>query len=139
MSAADRFELRPIGRVHSVLKQRKGAPRQGYEGAPDAWIELDPQYLPALHLMAEGDEIIILTWLHESRRETLQVHPGQDPGAPLTGVFATRSPDRPNPIGMHRVTLLAIKDGTRLHVEPLEAIDGTPVVDIKPVLGRAES
>jgi tRNA-Thr(GGU) m(6)t(6)A37 methyltransferase TsaA len=137
MSAADRFELRPIGRVQSVLTQRKGAPRQGYEGAPDAWIEVDPVYLPALHLMAEGDEIIILTWLHESRRDTLQVHPGQDHSVPLTGVFATRSPDRPNPIGMHRVTLLEIKDGTRLHVEPLEAIDGTPVVDIKPVLDRS--
>jgi tRNA-Thr(GGU) m(6)t(6)A37 methyltransferase TsaA len=108
MSAADRFELRPIGRVQSVLTQRKGAPRQGYEGAPDAWIEVDPVYLPALHLMAEGDEIIILTWLHESRRDTLQVHPGQDHSVPLTGVFATRSPDRPNPIGMHRVTLLEI-------------------------------
>lgn len=133
---ADRFELRPIGRVQSVLKQRKGAPRQGHAGAPDAWIDVDPQYLPALHRMTVGDEIIILTWLHEGRRATLQVHPGQDPDAPLTGVFATRSPDRPNPVGLHRVTLLEIQGGTRLHVEPLEAIDGTPVVDIKPVLGR---
>ena len=135
----EHYELRPIGRVRSVLTQRKGAPRQGYENAPDAWIEIDPVFLPALRLLAEGDEIILLTWLHESRRETLQVHPGRDPGAPLTGVFATRSPDRPNPIGLHRVTLLEIQDGINLHVQPLEAIDGTPVVDIKPVIERAES
>ncbi len=131
------YELRPIGRVHSVLKQRKGAPRQGYEHAPDAWIEVDPAFLPALHLLAEGDEVIILTWLHEGRRDTLQVHPGRDPDAPLTGVFATRSPDRPNPIGLHRTTLLRIEDGIRLHIHAIEAIDGTPVIDIKPVLGRS--
>ncbi len=128
------FQLRPIGRVHSPLTRRKDAPRQPWEGAPEAWIEIDPAYLPALHLLAEGEEIWVLTWLHESRRDTLQVHPGRDPDAPLTGVFATRSPDRPNPIGLHRTRLLHIEDGTRLHVEALEAIDGTPVVDIKPVL-----
>lgn len=130
----DDFQLRPIGRVHSPLSRRKDAPRQPWEGAPEAWIEIDPAYLPALHLLAEGEEIWVLTWLHESRRDTLQVHPGRDPHAPLTGVFATRSPDRPNPIGLHRTRLLHIEDGTRLHVEALEAIDGTPVVDIKPVL-----
>ena len=130
----DRFELRPIGRVHSPLTRRKDAPRQPWEGAPEAWIEIDPAYLPALHLLAEGDEIWVLTWLHASRRDTVQVHPGRDPDAPLTGVFATRSPDRPNPIGLHRTRVLHIEDGTRLHVEALEAIDGTPVVDIKCVL-----
>jgi tRNA-Thr(GGU) m(6)t(6)A37 methyltransferase TsaA len=130
----DRFELRPIGRVHSPLTRRKDAPRQPWEGAPEAWIEIDPAYLPALHLLAEGDEIWVLTWLHASRRDALQVHPGRDLDAPLTGVFATRSPDRPNPIGLHRTRVLHIEDGTRLHVEALEAIDGTPVVDIKCVL-----
>lgn len=137
METSDQIELRPIGRVHSVLTQRHGAPRQGYEDAPDAWIEIDPAFLPALHLLAEGDEIIILTWLHEGRRDTLQVHPGRDPGAPLTGVFATRSPDRPNPIGLHRTKLLRIEDGPRLHIHAIEAIDGTPVIDIKPVLDRS--
>lgn len=128
------FQLRPIGRVHSPLTSRKDAPRQPWEGAPEAWIEIEPEYLPALHLLAEGDEIWVLTWLHESRRDTLQVHPGRDPNAPLTGVFATRSPDRPNPIGLHRVRLLHIEDGLRLHVSALEAIDGTPVVDVKVAL-----
>ena len=137
MEAPERYELRPIGRVHSTITRRKGAPRQGYEGAPDAWIEIDPAFLPALHLLVEGDEIIILTWLHEGRRDTLQVHPGRDPDAPLTGVFATRSPDRPNPIGLHRTTLLRIENGTRLHIHAVEAIDGTPVIDIKPVLDRS--
>ena len=131
------MELRPIGWVHSTLTSRKDAPRQPWEGAPEAWIEIDPAYLPALHLLAEGDEIWVLTWLHESLRDTLQVHPGRDPDAPLTGVFATRSPDRPNPIGLHRTRLLHIEDGTRLHVESLEVIDRTPVVDVKCVL-RAE-
>jgi tRNA-Thr(GGU) m(6)t(6)A37 methyltransferase TsaA len=135
MGSIGRMELRPIGRVHSTLSSRKNAPRQPWEGAPEAWIEIDPAYLPALHLLAEGEEIWVLTWLHESRRDTLQVHPGRDPDAPLTGVFATRSPDRPNPIGLHRTRLLRIEDGTRLHVEALEAIDGTPVVDVKCVLG----
>jgi tRNA-Thr(GGU) m(6)t(6)A37 methyltransferase TsaA len=131
------MELRPIGWVHSTLTTRKDAPRQPWEGAPEAWIEIGPAYLPALHLLAEGDEIWVLTWLHESLRDTLQVHPGRDPDAPLTGVFATRSPDRPNPIGLHRTRLLHIEDGTRLHVESLEVIDRTPVVDVKCVL-RAE-
>ncbi len=130
----EHFELRPIGWVQSSLTQRKDAPRQPSQGAPEAWIEIEPVYLAALHLLAVGDEIIILTWLHEGRRDTLQVHPGRDPETPLTGVFATRSPDRPNPIGIHRTRLLRIENGNRLHVEALEAIDGTPVVDIKPVL-----
>lgn len=129
--------LVPIGFVRSRLTERKGAPRQGSEGAPAARIEVEPAFLPALHLLTTGDEAIVLTWLHQARRETLQVHPRGDRSSPLTGVFATRSPDRPNPIGLHRVRITRIS-GSILDVEPLEAIDGTPVVDIKPVLSRSE-
>lgn len=128
--------LTPVGHVRSPLKERKGAPRQGYEGAPAAQIEIVPQFLPALDRLEAGDEVIVLTWLHQARRETLAVHPRGDLSTPLTGVFATRSPDRPNPIGLHRVRVTRI-NGNVLDVEPLEAIDGTPVVDIKPVLQRS--
>jgi tRNA-Thr(GGU) m(6)t(6)A37 methyltransferase TsaA len=127
------YTLKPLGFVRSELKSRKGAPRQGRYGAPDAWIDLDPAYADALFRLAVGDEVILLTWLHQGDRSVLQVNPPVDPERRLHGVFATRSPDRPNPIGLHRVTILAI-EGTRLHVSPLEAIDGTPIVDIKPVL-----
>lgn len=106
---------------------------QGSEGAPDAWIEIEASAAQALHGLAAGDEVFVITWLHEADREVLEVHPRDDPGTPLTGVFATRSPDRPNPLGLHPVTVRAI-EGTRLEVGPIEAIDGTPVVDIKPVL-----
>jgi tRNA-Thr(GGU) m(6)t(6)A37 methyltransferase TsaA len=129
--------LHPVGWVRSPLKARKGAPRQGYDGAPAARIEVEPRFLPALHRLQAGDEVIVLTWLHQARRETLQVHPRGDEATPLTGVFATRSPDRPNPIGLHRLRVTGIA-GNVLDVEPLEAIDGTPVVDIKPVLRRSE-
>jgi tRNA-Thr(GGU) m(6)t(6)A37 methyltransferase TsaA len=125
--------LRPIGLIHSTLKDRKNAPRQGREGAPDAWIEIHPFALEGLHRLRAGDEIIVLTWLHQARRETLQVHPRSDPQQRLHGVFATRSPDRPNPIGLHRVTIRKIVKN-RLRVGPIEAINGTPVIDIKPVL-----
>ena len=125
--------LRPIGFVRSALTARKNAPRQGIEGAPDAWIELADGVLEAAADLAVGDEVVLLTWLHESRRETLQVHPRGNKAVPLTGVFSTRSPDRPNPIGLHRVRVLQVERG-RIQVGPLEAIDGTPVVDIKPVL-----
>jgi tRNA-Thr(GGU) m(6)t(6)A37 methyltransferase TsaA len=125
--------LHPIGLIHSTLKDRKNAPRQGPEGAPDAWIEIHPFALEGLHRLRTGDEIIVLTWLHQARRETLQVHPRSDPKQRLHGVFATRSPDRPNPIGLHRVTIRKIIKN-RLRVGPIEAIDGTPVIDIKPVL-----
>ena len=125
--------LRPIGLIHSTLKDRKNAPRQGREGAPDGWIEIHPFALEGLHRLRTGDEIIVLTWLHQARRETLQVHPRSDPKQRLHGVFATRSPDRPNPIGLHRVTIRKIIKN-RLRVGPIEAIDGTPVIDIKPVL-----
>ena len=128
--AAEEFPVRAIGRIRSTLRSRKGAPRQGEEGAPDAWLEIDPALEPALLRVSAGDELLVLTWLHESDRRTLQVHPRSDPSNPLTGVFLTRSPDRPNPIGIHRVTVRAI-EGTRLRIGPIEAIDGTPVIDVK--------
>jgi tRNA-Thr(GGU) m(6)t(6)A37 methyltransferase TsaA len=129
----DRVWLQPVGVIRSELKSRRGAPRQGSEGAPDVWLELEPAVLEGLLGMAVGDEIIVITWLHQGRRDVLQVHPRSDPRNPLTGVFATRSPDRPNPLGLHPVTVREI-DGSRLRIGPIEAIDGTPVVDIKPVL-----
>ena len=137
MTATMTYELYPIGWVRSTLKRRADAPKQGYEGAPDARIEVESRFLPALDRLDVGQDLLILTWLHESRRDTLAVHPRRDLSKPLHGVFATRSPDRPNPIGLHRVRLLAIEQGGVLHVAPLEAIDGTPVVDIKPALEEA--
>jgi tRNA-Thr(GGU) m(6)t(6)A37 methyltransferase TsaA len=127
-------ELVPIGWVRSPLKRRADAPKQGHEGAPDARIQVEPRFLPGLDRLAPGQDLLILTWLHESRRDVLAVHPRDDPSQPLTGVFATRSEDRPNPIGLHPVRLVAIESGGVLHVTSLEAIDGTPVVDIKPAL-----
>lgn len=127
------LDLHPIGVVRSVLTDRSAAPRHGREGAPDAWLEIDPAYAAALDGLAAGRDIIVLTWLHLGRRDVLRVVPRHDPANPERGVFVTRSPDRPNPIGLHRVRLLSL-DGTRLHVAPLEAIDGTPVLDIKNVL-----
>jgi tRNA-Thr(GGU) m(6)t(6)A37 methyltransferase TsaA len=127
-------ELVAVGRVHSSLKRRADAPKQGNEGAPGARIEIEAAYVACLEGLAAGDEIVLLTWFHEAQRDVLKVHPRSDPRIPLTGVFATRSPDRPNPIGLHRVTVRAIAEGRWLDVEPLEAIDGTPIVDIKPVL-----
>lgn len=126
-------KLRPIGVIRSVLKERSEAPKQGLEGAPDAWLEVHPFAEPGLEGIALGDEIIVLTWLHQARRDVLKVHPRSDRSRPLAGVFATRSPDRPNPIGLHRVKVRA-KSRNRLRIGPIEAIDGTPVVDIKPVL-----
>ena len=126
------MQLRPIGTIHSELTIRKNAPRQGSEGAPDAWLEIEPWAAEGLHLLAVGDEIIVITWLHQANRDVLQVHPRWDPEQRLHGVFATRSPDRPNPLGLHPVTVRAIA-GQRLRIGPIEAIDGTPVVDIKPV------
>ena len=129
----DSYPLHPIGIVRSPLKDRNRAPNQGSEGAPDVWIELAPSVQNGLDRIEAGDELIVITWLHESRRDVLKTHPRRDTNAPLTGVFATRSPDRPNPLGLHPVTVLEIV-GRELKVGPLEAIDGTPVVDIKPVL-----
>jgi tRNA-Thr(GGU) m(6)t(6)A37 methyltransferase TsaA len=127
------YVLRPIGVIRSEIKARADAPKQGSEGAPDAWLEVYPWATEGLHRIAVGDELVLITWFHQSRRDVFQVRPRSDPGNPLTGVFATRSPDRPNPLGLHPVVVHAI-DGARLRVGPIEAIDGTPVVDIKPVL-----
>ena len=132
------FRMRPIGMIRSELKTLLDAPMQGFEGAPDAWLEVRPWAAKALQGLAVGDEIIVVTWFHKARRDVLRVHPRSDRRNPLTGVFATRSPDRPNPLGFHPVTIRAI-DGTRLRIGPIEAIDGTPVVDIKPVLRNGGS
>jgi tRNA-Thr(GGU) m(6)t(6)A37 methyltransferase TsaA len=129
----DSAQLTPVGVIRSVLTARSEAPKQGSEGAPDAWVEVHAWAAEALLGLAVGDEVIVITWLHQGRRDVFQVHPRSDPRSPLTGVFATRSPDRPNPLGLHPVVVRAI-EGTRLLVGPIEAIDGTPVVDIKPVL-----
>jgi len=130
------FVLRRIGAVRSSLTDRTGAPRQGYEGAPEASIEVDAEFVRGLDGIKSGDDVVLLTWLHLGQRDVLEVRPRKDPWNPLTGVFATRSPDRPNPVGLHRVTVTRI-DGARLDVRPLEVIDGTPVVDIKPVLDQS--
>src|ERR1051326_961695 len=128
-----RPQLRPIGVIRSTIKERKDAPMQGNEGAPDAWLEVHPFAADGLYRLRAGDEVIVLTWLHQARRETFQVYPRSDPRRRLHGVFATRSPDRPNPIGLHRVTIRRISKN-KLRVGPIEAIDGTPVIDIKPAL-----
>jgi tRNA-Thr(GGU) m(6)t(6)A37 methyltransferase TsaA len=125
--------LRPVGFVRSPLQNRQDAPKQGNEGAPDAWLDISPQVAEGLQGIAAGDEVIVVTWLHQARRDVLKVHPRGDRNRPLTGVFATRSPDRPNPLGLHRVTVRSIAEN-RLLVGPIEAIDGTPVLDIKPAL-----
>lgn len=125
--------LRFVGLVRSELRDLRDAPRQGSEGAPDAWIELDDAYAAALEGVAVGDALVLVTWLDRGDRSVLRTHPRNDQSLPLTGVFATRSPDRPNPLGLHRVTVRAI-EGTRVRVGPLEAVDGTPIVDLKPVL-----
>lgn len=130
------FHLHPIGYVRSTLKQLQDAPRQGNEGAPDAWIEVASEYSEAMADLTVGDSIIVLTWLHQAQRSTLKVHPRNDETIPLTGVFSTRSPDRPNPIGLHRVKILAIA-GNSIQVAHIEAIDGTPIVDIKPVISNS--
>jgi len=128
------FDLRPIGILRSELASLAEAPRQGDEGAPDAWLEIDAWARAAADGIAIGDELLVVTWLDRAQRDVLQVHPRGDAARALTGVFATRSADRPNPLGLHAVTVRAIEPG-RLRVGPIEAVDGTPVVDIKPVLG----
>jgi tRNA-Thr(GGU) m(6)t(6)A37 methyltransferase TsaA len=127
------LQLRPIVVIRSKIKERGKAPKQGSEGAPDVWLEVHPFATLALDGLAVGDELIVLTWLHRAHRDTLKVHPRSDPKRRLTGVFATRSPDRPNPIGLHQVTVRRIVKN-RLRIGPIEEIDGTPVIDIKPVL-----
>jgi tRNA-Thr(GGU) m(6)t(6)A37 methyltransferase TsaA len=127
------IELTPIGRVESSLTEREEAPKQGHEGAPDAWLAFEPWALEGLMGIEAGDELFVFTWLDRAARETLRVHPRGNPENALQGVFATRSPDRPNPIGLHRVQVLSV-EGPRLCVRNLEALDGTPVVDVKPPL-----
>jgi tRNA-Thr(GGU) m(6)t(6)A37 methyltransferase TsaA len=131
------ISIETIGVIRSELKNLADAPLQGDEGSYAAWIELTGEAVPGLLGIQVGDELMLLTWLHQAQRDVLQVHPRGNPDTPLTGVFATRSPHRPNPIGLHQVSVLEI-DGSRLKVAPLEAIDGTPIVDIKPVLGQVK-
>ena len=129
------FEIEPIGRVESPLRDRRSAPKQGDEGAPDAWLVFEPAVLEGLEGIQVGDDVIVLTWLDRADRDVLRVHPRGDSSRPQQGVFNTRSPDRPNPIGLHRVEVVSI-DGGRVLVRNLEALDGTPIVDLKPVLSR---
>lgn len=133
---ANVFTLNPIGMVSSPLVDRQDAPKQGYEGAPAAWLVFKSQFQAGLRDLRVGEEILVLTWLDRGDRETLRVHPRDDPGAPLRGVFSTRSQDRPNPVGIHRVRIVEIASPTRCKVVDLEAFDGTPIIDVKPVLDR---
>ena len=132
------YTIDPIGYIRSQLTKLEDAPMQGDEGAPDAWLEITPQAAQGLSGIEVGDELILLTWLHLAERDILQVHPRGDLNRPLTGVFATRSHDRPNPVGLHRVTVLEVAD-QKMRVAQWEAIDGTPIVDIKPVLASDTS
>jgi tRNA-Thr(GGU) m(6)t(6)A37 methyltransferase TsaA len=131
------YTLQPVGFIRSALKTRAEAPRQGPEGAPDAWLEIEPRFAEALLGIEVGHELIVITWLHQADRSVLKNHPRSDPSRPLTGVFYTRSPARPNPLGLHPVTVREIS-GTRLRIGPIEVFDGTPVVDIKSASTRAE-
>ncbi len=125
------IEITPIGVVRSTLRDRHAAPRQAFEGAPEATLEIDPEFAPALDRVTAGTDLIVVTWLHEADRTALRVHPRDDERIPLTGVFATRSSDRPNPVGLHRVTVIGIDSPASVRVEALEAIDGTPILDLK--------
>ncbi len=131
-------QFRAIGVIRSALKSRDKAPKQGAEGAPDAWLEVSSFAAQGLDGLLVGHDIIVVTWLHRARRDVLKVHPRSDRRRPLTGVFATRSPDRPNPLGLHRVTVRRVVKN-RLRIGPIEAIDGTPVIDIKPVLSGLQN
>jgi len=125
--------IKPVGRVESSLTERAEAPKQGNEGAPDAWIAFDPDLADALHGIEPGDEVLVFTWLDRGDRDVLQTRPRDDPANPIQGVFNTRSPDRPNPIGLHPVRVIAI-EGPWMLVSELEALDGTPVIDVKPMI-----
>jgi tRNA-Thr(GGU) m(6)t(6)A37 methyltransferase TsaA len=127
------YVVEPVGRVESPLVDRDSAPKQGDEGSPEAWLVFAPEVAEGLRDLQVGTEVLLLTWLDRARRDVLAVHPRGDLSRPETGVFSTRSPDRPNPIGLHRVGIVAI-DGLRVRVRDLEALDGTPIVDVKPVL-----
>jgi tRNA-Thr(GGU) m(6)t(6)A37 methyltransferase TsaA len=128
-----------IGHVESPLTDPSLAPKQGSEGSPDAWLAFRPSVRDALSDLKQGDEVIVLTWLNRADRDTLRAHPRDDSSQPLRGVFSTRSADRPNPIGLHRVRILSIEDGLRLQVRNLEALEGTPILDVKPVLAGEPS
>jgi tRNA-Thr(GGU) m(6)t(6)A37 methyltransferase TsaA len=132
------FTLKPIGYVRSPLVDREHAPKQGDEGAPEAQLLFEPEFQEGLKDLRAGEEILVLTWLDRGDRETLRVHPRGDESAPLRGVFSTRSPDRPNPVGLHRVRIVEIASPTRFTVRDLEAIDATPIIDVKPVLDRVK-
>jgi tRNA-Thr(GGU) m(6)t(6)A37 methyltransferase TsaA len=127
------FDVRAIGRVESSLTDPESAPRQADEGAPEAWLVFEPDVLEGLRSIRPGDEVIVITWLDRARRDALSVHPRGDVSRPQEGVFSTRSPHRPNPIGLHRVEVMAV-DGGRVRVRSLEAVNGTPILDVKPVL-----
>lgn len=143
------YTLQPVGFIRSTVRGREDAPRQGAEGAPDAWLEIDPQFAEALLGMEVGHELIVITWFHQASRDVLKNHTRGDESRPLTGVFYTRSPARPNPLGLHPVTVREIElpsdDATarpaplRIKIGPIEAFDGTPVVDIKSASTRADA
>lgn len=132
------FSLKQIGYVRSPLVDRAHAPKQGNEGSPEAWLVFQPEFQEGLIDLRPGDEILVLTWLHHAVRETLSVHPRDDLSAPLRGVFSTRSQDRPNPVGLHRVSIVEIDIPVQFKVLDLEAFDGTPIIDVKPVLDRVK-
>lgn len=131
------YTLQPIGHVESPLRLREEAPKQGDEGAPEAWLVFDEAMADGLRDLEVGGDLLVLTWLDRASRNVLTVHPRGDSSRPATGVFSTRAPDRPNPLGLHRVSILAI-EGLRIRVRDLEALDGTPILDVKPPLGRVE-
>jgi tRNA-Thr(GGU) m(6)t(6)A37 methyltransferase TsaA len=137
VDGSEQYTVRPIGVVRSKLRTPAEAPNQAFEGAPEAVLEIEPRFSDALHRIRVGDELIVLTWFHLADRDVLQTHPTGDTSIPLTGVFRTRSPDRPNPIGVHRVTVTALDGPTTLRVGALEAIDGTPIIDLKVAMREA--
>ena len=133
----DPYLLQPVGIVRSKLKRRKDCPHQGWEGAPDAWVEIDSAFAEGLDGITPGLEVVLLTWFHKARRNVLKLHPRNNPENPLRGVFTARSPDRPNPVGLHRVEVVEVDVQGSFRVRPLEALDGTPIIDIKPILERS--
>jgi tRNA-Thr(GGU) m(6)t(6)A37 methyltransferase TsaA len=138
VSTTPSIHISAIGTVRSALADRRNAPRQAFlDGAPPAVLDILPEFAPALHRVSPGTELIVVTWLHEADREVLQTHPMDDKSIPVTGVFATRSSDRPNPIGLHRVRVTEITPPAQVHVDALEAIDGTPILDLKVALSHA--